>query len=173
MNKFFVRGVSKEPDTGFALAVHNPLIGVFNFIVLNLPTGWRVKVGDFPPEVYSSIKLDDIRWVREGTSTNYMYHDQGNALRLQVNIKEKQNNQDITKKIVAVESRSVYLNGHEARTVTGQISRGLVKKNLFEYLRMVLYCDVTRRSIDMAMEGHCSEASLRNLIDTLQLSKCH
>lgn len=166
--------MSEQSDIGFALAVNNPLIGVFNFIVLNLPPGWRVKAGDFPPEVYSSIKLNDIRWVREGSSINYMYHDKGNALRLQINIKEKPSNLGIaSKKVVPIENRPVYLNGHEARTVTGRISRGLLKKNLFEYMRMVLYCDVTKRSIDMTMEGHCSEASMRNLVDKLQLSKCH
>lgn len=166
--------MSEDQDIGFALAVHNPLLGVFNYIVLNLPTGWRVKPGDFPPEVYSSTKIEDVRWVREGTSTNYIYYDKGNALRVQVKILQDRRDEDMnSKKLALIEKRSVFVNGHEAKTLTGRISRGLMSKKTFEYIRIIMYCDVTRRTIDLTMEGHCNEPLLKSLVDKLQLSKCH
>ncbi len=163
----------EEIDAGFALAVHNPLLGVFNYIVLSLPSGWRVKTGDFPPDLHSSIKVEDVRWVREGTSTSYLYHDQ-DALRLLVNVRQKQRNENLdSKNITPIETRSVYVNGHEAKTLIGKIARGLLTKKTFEYLRMIVYCDVTKRNIDLTMEGRCDEKTLRAVVDKLQLSKCH
>lgn len=161
-----------ESETCFAVAVHNTLLGVFNYIVLNLPARWRLKPSDFPSEMYSSTKVDGVRWVRDGSSVNYVY-DEENALRLSIKVHEKPTHAESEYDIDVSDDRSVTVNGHTARILTGRIGRGILRKKQAEYLRMVLYCAVTKRTVDLVMEGRCTDDSLIALTDTIQHSKCH
>lgn len=171
MNKAFVNDVSEQSETGFVLAIHNTLLGVFNYLVLNLPPKWRLKSGDIPSEMSSSTKIGEVRWVREGVSVNYVYQDE-NALRLVVNIREKMKPSKLVLRGILYD-KIVNVNGHQGRAVAGRVTRGLRRKKHLEYLRFEFYCHVTNRSIELSLEGRCAENSLIALGEAIQRSTCH
>lgn len=167
--------MSASEEPGFAIAVSNPLLGVFNYIVLRLPIGWRVKSGDFPSEVYSSTKKDDIRWVTEGEATHYVYSDERReALRLTIHITGKPRKLRRDKKRATVTHQGISsIHGHAADYVIGHIRRGFFKPKTYDYLQMASYCDITGRNIELRLEGSCSSESLKTLVTKLQLAQCH
>ena len=165
--------MSEQSETRFVLAVHNTLLGVFNYLVFNLPSKWKLKSGDFPFEMYASTKIGEVRWVRDGISVNYIY-DGESALRMVVSVHENERQSKLVKRNVTVlRDESIDINGHRGRVVIGRTSRGLLKKTQLDYLRIVYRCNVTRRTIDLAMEGRCHEESLKTLTEAIQKSTCH
>jgi hypothetical protein len=163
--------VSTSSETRFVLAIHNSLLGVFNYLVLSLPPEWRIKPGDLPSEVYSSTKTGTVRWVREGVTVNYIYHDE-DALRVVVDVREKSKESN-SRGIKTLYDRPIDMNGHRGHVTVGLVTRGLWKKNYLEFIRFQFSCDSTNRSIDLSLEGHCRRESLKELEQAIQLSVCH
>jgi len=163
--------VSTSSETRFVLAIHNTLLGVFNYLVLNLPPDWRIKPGDLPSEMYSSTKIGTVRWVREGVTVNYVYNDE-DALRVVVDVREK-SKQSSSRGIKTFYERFIDINGHRGHITVGLVTRGLWKKNHLECIRFQFSCDTTNRSIDLTLEGHCRRESLKELEQAIPLSVCH
>ena len=165
--------MSAQSETRFVLAIHNTLLGVFNYLVLNLPPRWRLKSGDIPTEMSSSAKVGEVRWVREGVSVNYVYDDE-NALRLVVDVREKiKQDKSVSRGIRILHDKFVNVNGHQGHVIVVRVTRGVWKKKHLEYLRFQFYCSVTKRSIELVLEGRCAENSLIALGEAIQRSTCH
>ena len=111
--------------------------------------------------------------MRDGVSVNYIY-DGESALRMVVSVHENERQSKLVKRnVIVLRDESIDINGHRGRVVIARTSRGMWRKTQLDYLRIVYRCNVTRRTIDLAMEGRCPEGSLKTLTEAIQKSICH
>jgi len=147
-----------------AIAATNPIIGVVNFIVLNLPLGWGLAALDYPPTVDRILKIKNIRWVAEGEAKSKVVAPRAVAY-IYITVREG-------RKVKALENPFT-VNGHEAFYSFGKVKRGLIKKRLFDNIKISFYCDVTNRTINIDMTGINLLEFKGELIDALRTSICH
>ncbi len=167
--------MSSSENLGFAIAVTNPLLGVFNYVVLAMPQGWKLRSGPSFPEVYSSTKLEDIRWVTEGEAVHYAYTEDGaQALVVSIRVnKTRKKSQLYLNKTEVLEHGNTTMQSHPAEYAIGRVVRGFIKKKTRDFLRFSTYCEITDRTLLLDFEGRCRPETMKELVTIMQLSKCH
>ena len=147
-----------------AIAAANPIIGVVNFIVLNLPLGWGLAALDYPPTIDRILRVKNVRWVAEGEAKSRMVAPKAAAY-ISITVREG--------KRIKVLKHQFTINGHEAFYSTGKIKKGLIKKRIFDNIKISFYCDVTNRTISIDITGLNLLKFEKELIDALRTSICH
>ena len=147
-----------------AIAATNPIIGVVNFIVLNLPLGWGLAALDYPPTVDRIRRVKNVRWVAEGEARSRIVAPDAAAY-IHVDVREG-------KKVQSWDNQFL-INGHKAFYRVGTVTRGLFRKKTFDSIEISFYCNVTNRTINLRLLGINLLKYVDDLLDALSTSTCH
>ncbi|MFN3805259.1 MAG: hypothetical protein ACK4SY_09400 [Pyrobaculum sp.] len=136
-----------------AIAVGNRLLGLYNFLVLTLPPGWRVVVMPMASEVFSHREIGGVKWVRDGEVMHFIkdgdfFYTLKIAVRPGKKLKE---GGDLIK-----------VNKHEGYYKTWE------KEGRYK-VEISYYCPETDRTVKIRVEG------LRDLsmLNYVKFSQCH
>ncbi|MFN7106393.1 MAG: hypothetical protein ACK4M3_07425 [Pyrobaculum sp.] len=135
-----------------AIAVGNRLLGLYNFVVLTTPPGWRVVVMPMASEVFRHREVNGVKWVRDGEVTHFLQNGE-EAYRLEIVVKPGRRR---------LEGDYIAVNSHEGRY--------RVRERGGRYrLEVSYYCPETDRTIEISIEGLRELSILRHL----GYSQCH
>ncbi|MBI4594891.1 MAG: hypothetical protein HY730_00760 [Candidatus Tectomicrobia bacterium] len=160
--------------TKHIVAAKNIFFGTSYFLILPLPTGWRITRSYLEPDVHSSVQRENIHWVEAGQTDQVVFHPfRKIALDLMIRIKKgKQSPMDV--KEVKINSQGPLLvNTHQAQYVMGEVKRGLIKKKMFKTLRLFFYCPEINSSYFLYFTGNCPDHDLMEIYGSLPGLECH
>ncbi|MCS7133186.1 MAG: hypothetical protein RMI43_01465 [Candidatus Caldarchaeum sp.] len=156
------------PSKEYELATGNLLIGRFLWLVVRVPEGWAVKVGDSPSDVNYTTVVDGVGWVLDG-STSFFVVDlvSGTVVDLEITIRKGIKTKDLTEPSVRV----INFNGHDVVVVNREVRRGLRREKM-EQASLTIPCTRTSRTIGISLTAKNREA-LDELVEVLRDSRCH
>lgn len=135
-----------------AIAVGNRLLGLYNFVVLTTPPGWRVVVMPMASEVFRHREVNGVKWVRDGEVTHFLQNGE-EAYRLEIVVKPGRRR---------LEGDYIAVNSHEGRY--------RVRERGGRYrLEVSYYCPDTDRTVKISIDG-LRELSILRYIGN---SQCH
>jgi hypothetical protein len=135
-----------------AIAVGNRLLGIYNFVVLKAPPTWRIIIMPMASDVFRHREINGVKWVRDGEVMHFI----------------KDGPDTYTLRVVAKPGRkrlagaSIVINGHSG-------AYEYVDDGKRRVLRLLFYCDVTDRTVEIKIEGVKDSSPLYYLSQ----SQCH
>ncbi|MEM0462616.1 MAG: hypothetical protein QXS00_00900 [Pyrobaculum sp.] len=135
-----------------AIAVGNRLLGLYNFLVLTTPPGWRVVIMPMASDVFRHVEIGDVKWVKDGEVMHFLRDGDG-AYPLKISAKPGKKRLD---------GERVIINGHEG------VYRVKEKKGRLS-LELSFYCDVTDRTLKITVEDLKDLSLLKYIV----YSRCH
>lgn len=157
--------MSETDYTKNSIAAVNPLFGVVNFIVLSLPYGWKVRGERLPPTIDKIIRRNNVKWVSSGRIVSIYYSSGfGGTIDIEVFDGDKRYRWG---------GEEVNINGHVGLIRNYKVRRGVIKRHWVEVIDIVLYCDVTNRSIRIRMYGKALGEHLYSIMKSVTESICH
>ncbi|MDJ0272096.1 MAG: hypothetical protein QXN23_03165 [Candidatus Caldarchaeum sp.] len=152
----------------FELSTGNLLMGRFTFVVVSVPEGWAVKIGDAPADVNYTTIVDGVGWVLDGSSYYYVVNlVTGEVIDLEVHVKKGLRQKSHGNENAAV----IYVNGHTAILETRQVKRGLPRKPATK-ITLTIPCQKTSRTIELVFTGKSGE-ELEELRKCFPSIRCH
>lgn len=135
-----------------AIAVGNRLLGVYNFLVLTTPPGWRVVIMPMASDVFRHVEVGGAKWVRDGEVMHFL-RDGADAYPLRISVKPGKRKAN---------GERIIINGHEG-------FYRLREKNGRLHLELSFYCDVTDRTLKISVENLKDLSLLKYVVH----SRCH
>ncbi|HIQ30381.1 MAG TPA: hypothetical protein EYH45_07460 [Candidatus Caldiarchaeum subterraneum] len=158
------------------ISIGNPVLGVFRYLVLQLPEGWIVKSSEIPPEISYTTEYNGIGYVVDGLSHNYITSVLGEEM-LQLTIKCSKIRGELSISTRGLENYSLgrtHIANHPCLYVYGEKPVGFLRKERMRYLAMVFDCSFTGRRIELRLLGkQSSGVIIEGLIPALEQSRCH
>ncbi len=158
------------------ISVGNPVLGVFRYLVLQLPEGWVVKSSEIPPEVSYTTEYNGVGYVVDGLTHHYITSVLGEET-LQLTIKCSKIRGELGVNTRGLESYSLgrtQIAGHSCVYVYGEKLVGFFRRERMRYLAMIFDCGFTGRRIELRLLGRqASGAVMERLIPALEQSRCH
>nr|BAJ49359.1 hypothetical protein HGMM_F01D06C26 [Candidatus Caldarchaeum subterraneum] len=152
----------------FELSTGNLLMGRFTYVVVCVPEGWAVKIGDAPSDVNYTTVVDGVGWVLDGSSSYYVVNlVSGEVIDLEVHVKKGLRQTSQRHGNVAV----VNVNGHSATLETHQVKRGLPRKPATK-ITLTIPCQKTSRTVELVFTGKSGE-ELEELRKCFPSIRCH
>ena len=147
-----------------AVAAVNMLFGVVNFIVLSLPLEWRLIASSIPPDVDRMTVVNGVRWAVEGRArSGIATSDYGAKLEVESVEGDKSKQWENT----------ILINGHKGYYRLKRRTIGIFRKKEVEVIEVNFYCDVTRRTLNIRIEGPGLHKYANDLINAMKASICH
>lgn len=151
------------------LATGNLLMGRFLWLVLEVPDGWAVKVGDTQSDVYYTAVVEGNGWITEG-STSYFVVNLVNGEIYDLELKVKKGLKQLGS-LLSVDSEKLTINGHIATVVHREVKRGFRRISMKQMI-FTIPCDRTSRTIELTVTGkNIDELDL--LKQTFANIRCH
>lgn len=164
-----------DGDSEHVISIGNPILGVFKYLVLPLPSGWVVQRSEVPPELTYHGEYNGVGYVVEGQAHHYatnLVSDES----FQLTIRCKRGKALTVIKPGGLEkptAGTTYVSGHTCFYAFGDKPVGLLKKDRMQHLKLAFNCDKTGRTIELELLGRSSEETLRQIIRTLEQARCH
>ena|SRR5215469_2231327 len=156
------------------VAVGNYLLGSTNFLILNLPEGWRLSTGLHPAEVDNSTQIRDIRWVTNGRASYLMHSGQpGGKVELALRVGQGEVRRWLDSIRYSDSANQLEVGKHQAFYHLRPRRQSRFSRNRGDILEVVLYCDVTRRTLALEFSGPEQEEQRQALLEALSGVVCH
>ncbi|MFQ5710654.1 MAG: hypothetical protein ACE5GD_02620 [Candidatus Geothermarchaeales archaeon] len=158
---------------GHVIAARNVLLGVSNFIILHLPSNWRVLRGKSPVEVDGSKRYGEVLWVTSGSVDHTLFNkesEQSFHLLIRIRRGSKPGKLKVSR---VLKSGSIRVGPHDATYTLGEVKRGFLKKTVLKTLLITFYCDATDRTMSLSFMGLRDEGNLQSFLDLIPQSRCH
>ncbi len=153
---------------------NNILFGLTHFLILTLPSDWRITRSYLQPDIHSNVRRGELLWVEAGQTDQVVYHPSRKiALDLTIVVKRGRRDRFKTKGITVHSEGSLNINGHEAFYILGEVGIGFLKKKLAKTLRLYFHCSELERTIMISFTGNCQEADMIEIFESLAGSRCH
>ncbi|MEM1951857.1 MAG: hypothetical protein QW299_00835 [Candidatus Caldarchaeum sp.] len=153
----------------FELATGNLLMGRFLWLLLDVPEGWTVKVGDIPSDVYYTTIVEGNGWITDG-STSYFLVNLVNGEVYDLELKVKKGVKELGR-LMTSGGEKIMVNGHIATVVHREVKRGF-RRTPMKQIAITVPCDRTLRTIEMTVTGKNSD-ELDQIKQSLTNSRCH
>lgn len=151
-----------------AIAAVNPVYGVVNFIVLNLPPGWTLKTSPLPPLVDEVARRGVVKWVVSGSIIGLAVdREKGRALEVEVRVSKK------PRRLGFEPHGKTIVNSHEAFYVFGVEKRGLLRRKTLNTLHVYFYCNETSRFVEISFKSSATREVFEEVLRYLEGSQCH
>ncbi|MEM1936662.1 MAG: hypothetical protein QXX49_01100 [Candidatus Caldarchaeum sp.] len=152
----------------YELATGNLLMGRFTWLVVYVPEGWTVKLGDAPVDVNYTTVVKETGWVLDGSSNYYVVNlVNGDVVELEVKCRKgvKQPNPSRDK-------LEIYrVNGHSADVFSRTVRRG-IRRTPTTQLSLHIPCTETNRTIELTFTSQ-SSSGLEQLKTLIPSYRCH
>jgi hypothetical protein len=150
------------------IALSNIILGVYNFIVLGHPDGWRINPSTFSSDILHHVTIKNIRWVSRGVAEYNVYGDKeliGLKIEIWPGRKDPLKIKDLKKSF----KTNIYknINGHNAEIYIGEEKR---LGRTFRVINIFFYCDETDRSILLKFVGR---DEVEKILDHIEETQCH
>jgi hypothetical protein len=156
------------------VAAGNYVLGTSNFLILNLPQGWRLFTGLHPAEVDNSTQVLNTRWVTNGRAS-YLLHSGVPGGKVELALRVGQG--EVSRWLDALRQDSavgqVEVDRHQAYYRLRQRKQNWLSRNRGDILEMVFYCEATRRTLALEFSGPEREEDRKALLEALSESRCH
>lgn len=161
--------------TEYVLSIGNPVMGVFRYLSLPLPSGWTLKRGEIPSEMSYSKEFNGLRWVVDGEAHHYVANLTGDdAYALTLRCSPMKNRTLSLPRGLAVWMRgSTAIAVHNGTYVIGTKSTGFFKREMMNFFKVGFSCEQTARSLELEFLGRGSRENAESLIHALQMVRCH
>jgi hypothetical protein len=146
------------------IAAVNTLFGVINFIVLALPSDWRLLADQIPPDVDKIFRKENIKWASEGKASSIARCPVAPVeivVRVVEGDKVKGSNHNFT------------INGHAANYRLRRVKKGILRRKVFEEIEISFYCAETNRTIWISLASMALHDRVDNVLKALSKSSCH
>jgi hypothetical protein len=156
------------------VAAGNYVLGTSNFLILNLPQGWRLFTGLYPAEVDNSTQVMDTRWVTNGRAS-YLLHSGAPGGKVELAVRVGQG--EVSRWLDALRQDStasqIEMGQHQAYYRLRRRRQNWLSRSRGDTLEMVLYCGSTRRTLALEFSGPEREEDRNALLEALNESRCH
>ncbi len=156
------------------VAAGNYVLGTSNFLILNLPEGWRLFTGLYPAEVDNSIQISDARWVTNGRAS-YLLHsgEPGGKVELTVRVGQGEVGRWLNPLRQDASAGQIAVGQHYALHRLRPRRQSWLSRNRGNILEVALYCNITRRTLLLEFSGPEHEADRHALVEALHGLVCH
>lgn len=156
------------------VAAGNYVLGSTNFLILSLPDGWQLFTGLHPAEVDNSTQIRDIRWVTNGRASYLLHSGQpGGKIELALRVGQGEVERWLNSVRYSDSAGQLVIDNHQAYYRMHQRRQRWLSRNQGDILEVVLYCDVTRRTLALEFSGPEQEEQRQALLDALRGVACH
>lgn len=155
------------------IAATNFLMGPVNFLILSLPSTWRLGRGLSPPEVDVNVLFRDALWVTSGRSTHIVVDEKKQVgLELLIRVTPGVVQAAKPKGILKLHGSGTF-GGHPGTYCFSEVTRGAFKKRTEKVLTLSFYCDRVKRTISLEFMGRCGEVDLQEILAAIPHLECH
>jgi hypothetical protein len=156
------------------VAAGNYVLGTSNFLILNLPQGWRLFTGLHPAEVDNSTQVLNTRWVTNGRAS-YLLHSGAPSGKVELAVRVGQGEVDRWLNALRQDNAAsqIEVSRHQAFYRLRPRGKSWMSRNRGDMLEMVFYCDSTRRTLALEFSGPEREEDRHALLEALSGSLCH
>jgi hypothetical protein len=156
------------------VAAGNHVLGSTNFLILSLPEGWRLFTGLHPAEVDNSTQIRDTRWVTNGRASYLLHSGQpGGKVELALRIGQGEVRRWLNSFHSSDSAGQLAIGKHQAFYRHRPRRQSWFSRNQGDLLEVVLYCDVTRRTLMLEFSGPEQEEQRLALLEALRGVVCH
>ncbi|MEM4328228.1 MAG: hypothetical protein QW777_04345 [Candidatus Caldarchaeum sp.] len=156
------------PAREYELATGNLLMGRFTWLVVYVPEGWSVKIGDAPVDVNYTLVVKDAGWVLDGSSNYYVVNlVNGDVVELEVKCRKGVKQPRLSRE--GIETSRV--NGHSAYLFSRTFKRG-IRRTPMTQMSLQIPCTETKRTIELTFTSQ-SSSGLEQLKNLLPSYRCH
>lgn len=160
--------------TKHIVAAKNPFFGTSYFVILALPSGWRITRSYLEPDVHSSLQKDNLTWVEAGQTDQIVFNPLKKiALDLMIQVKRGKHEGLEVKGVQISSQGSQMVCGHPASYCIGEVKQGLFKKKSRKTLRFFLYCPELNRTLFLHFTGKCQDTDLIEIFESIPSLECH
>jgi hypothetical protein len=160
--------------TQHIVAARNLFFGTSYFVILALPSGWRITRSYLEADVHSRVQRENLTWVEAGQTDQIVFNPLKKvALDLMIQVKRgKQEGLEV--KDVQISSQgSQVVCGHPTSYCIGEVKEGLFKKKSRKTLRFSLYCPELNRTLCLHFTGKCQDTDLMEIFESIPSLECH
>ncbi len=112
-------------------------------------------------------------WVTSGRASHLLY-DPHRKVGLEFEVKISKGKREPKYRLSLVkEQGAARLGKHEGYYILGEVKRGFPRRKTARTLRCSLYCQETKRTIDLEFVGECQEGDLEEIFNSLCDLECH
>jgi hypothetical protein len=156
------------------VAAGSYVLGSTNFLILSLPEGWQLFTGLHPAEVDNSIQIRDIRWVTNGRASYLLHSGQpGGKIELALRVGQGEVGRWLNSFRYSDSAGQLVIGGHQAFYRLRPRRQSWFSRNRGDIFEVVLYCDVTRRTLALEFSGPEQEEQRQALLLALRGVACH
>jgi len=156
------------------VAAGNHLLGSTNFLILSLPEDWRLFTGLHPAEVDNSTQIRDTRWVTNGCASYLLHSGQpGGKVELALRVGQGEVGRWLDSFRYSDSASRLVIGEHQALYRLRPRRQSWFSRNRGDILEVVLYCDVTRRTLALEFSGPEQEEQRQVLLEALRGVVCH
>ncbi len=156
------------------VAAGNHVLGSTNFLILSLPEGWRLFTGLHPAEVDNSTQIGDTRWVTNGRASYLLHSGQpGGKVELALRIGQGEVGRWLNSFHSSDPAGQLVIGRHQAFYRLRPRRQSWFSRTEGDILEVVLYCNVTRRTLALEFSGPEQEEQRMALLEALRGVVCH
>jgi len=156
------------------IAASNFFLGTANFLILQLPPNWDLRMGSRPPEVDRTFREGDVAWVTEGSASHVLVDE---SRKLGILLEVKVGRGELPPRggtWVRVRSEgTIPVQGHLARYRLGEVRKGLRREKRMTRVDVELYCSRGDRTLSLSLTGSPPPPILEEFLSVLPLLECH
>lgn len=147
------------------------VLGPSNFLILQLPERWEVRIGRNPSEVDFSTSVGNVRWAAEGRATGFVLDP---VVRRAVEVEIRTARAPVRSRAMAVARRGTCrVGGHTAVLTQGEVPIGLMRREREYAVSVVFRCEETRRHVELRLSSRSGFDAIDSLVPFLENAKCH
>jgi hypothetical protein len=156
------------------VAAGNHVLGSTNFLILSLPEGWRLFTGLHPAEIDNSTQIGDTRWVTNGRASYLLHSGQpGGKVELALRIGQGEVGRWLNSFHSSDSAGQLVIGRHQAFYRLRPRRQSWFSRTGGDILEVVLYCNVTRRTLALEFSGPEQEEQRMALLEALRGVVCH
>ena len=160
--------------TKHIVAARNLFFGTSYFVILALPSGWRITRSYLEADVHSRVQRENLTWVEAGQTDQIVFNPLKKvALDLMIQVKRGKHEGLELKDVQVTSQGPQIVCGHPASYCIGEVKRGLMKKKTAKTLRFFLYCPELQRTLFLHFTGKCQDVDLMEIYESVLSLECH
>ncbi|GEM_PF-520241 len=142
------------------IAALNQILGAANFVIFSMPEGFKIKLIGEMPEINSFIKVNDIKWITDG-SGNYVlsYENKGALMEISA----------VSSRKIKMIGEKINLSDHTIVTRFGEQKISVFNPKKEFRAALAIYCPITKRALKIELIGKYAMEFLENINEII----CH
>ncbi|HWM50316.1 MAG TPA: hypothetical protein VNO76_03090 [Thermoplasmata archaeon] len=161
----------KSSTRDHVVAATHFVLGPSNFLVLQLPDNWDLRLGRMPMDIDYTVFCDGIRWAQAGQASALLVDAKA---RRAVELTVRTARESITPlNLLDARPGTCRIGGHDATYAIGAANFGLFKTKHYAVLHIAYRCEETKRFVDLRFMHKGSSEMLEGLLSPLEKSRCH